>query len=68
MRLENNSRSVTLTIHDDGHGFGIASVNNAPNRGLGLRNMKERIEAEGGALRLTSSAIGTSVIATIPLH
>lgn len=68
IRLENNLRSVTLVIHDDGHGFDIDHVNNGSKRGLGLRNMQERIEAESGILQLTSSPSGTSVIATIPLN
>ncbi|SFI17540.1 two-component system, NarL family, sensor kinase [Nitrosomonas sp. Nm34] len=68
MQLENNLRDVTLVIHDNGHGFNIGHVNDDPKRGLGLRNMKERIEAESGILQLTSSSSGTSVIATIPLN
>ncbi|MDV6345350.1 cache domain-containing protein [Nitrosomonas sp. Is37] len=68
IRLENNSRCVMLAIHDDGHGFDLDHVNDDPNRGLGLRNMRERIEAENGVFQLTSSTNGTSVIATIPLH
>lgn len=68
MRLEGDSYCVTLTIHDNGHGFKVNHVNADPNRGLGLRNMKERIEAEGGKFFLTSSPSGTTIIATFSLH
>lgn len=68
MRLEGDSCYVTLKIHDNGHGFNVNHVNADPNRGLGLRNMKERIEAEGGKFFLTSSPSGTTIIATFPLH
>ena len=68
MRLEGDSDCVTLTIHDNGHGFNVNHVNADPNRGLGLRNMKERIEAEGGKFFLTSSPSGTTIIATFSLH
>lgn len=66
--LKSDAHRVTLTIHDDGHGFNVDRVKADPIRGLGLRNMKERIEAEGGEFRLTSSSNGTTAIATIPLH
>lgn len=68
MRLEGDSCYVTLKIHDNGHGFNVNHVNADPNRGLGLRNMKERIEAEGGKFFLTSSPSGTTIIATFPLN
>lgn len=68
VKLKSDARCVTLTINDDGHGFNVGRVNNEPNRGLGLRNMKARTEAEGGVFCLTSSLSGTSVMATIPIH
>lgn len=68
MQLEGNSDRVTLTIYDNGHGFTVNHVNTDPNRGLGLRNMKERVEAEGGKFFLTSSPSGTAIIATFPFH
>lgn len=66
IRLESDARRVTLSIYDDGHGFNVDRINADPNHGLGLLNMKERIEAEGGEFRLTSSSSGTAVTATIP--
>ncbi|MDQ1924551.1 cache domain-containing protein [Massilia pseudoviolaceinigra] len=58
---------VTLTIADDGAGFDAASVAIHPKRGIGLRNMMERMDAIGGQLAITSSAAGTSVQASVPL-
>ena len=57
---------VTLTIKDNGIGFDVACVAEHPKRGLGLRNMHERVEDVGGRLHLTSSSEGTRVVATLP--
>jgi two-component system NarL family sensor kinase len=39
-----------------------------PQRGIGLRNMMERLEAIGGALQITSSKAGTTVRASVDLN
>jgi two-component system NarL family sensor kinase len=65
VNLSGNAKAVTLTVADNGKGFDIASVAQNPKRGIGLRNMHERLEAVGGTLELLSSAAGTRVIATI---
>lgn len=65
VNLRINARTVTLTIADNGKGFDIQGVTQNPNRGIGLRNMHERLEAIGGTLELLSSTAGTRVIATI---
>jgi two-component system NarL family sensor kinase len=65
VNLNGNAKAVTLTVADNGKGFDIASVTQNPKRGIGLRNMHERLEAVGGTLELLSSAAGTRVIATI---
>jgi two-component system NarL family sensor kinase len=65
MRLAREGRQVHLTIADDGHGFDQVGVAIHPKRGIGLRNMMERMEAIGGELRITSSELGTTVRATI---
>ena len=36
-------------------------------RGIGLRNMLERMELIGGQLDIASSPAGTTVLATVPL-
>jgi len=58
--------NTRLIISDDGRGFDVAHVSSHPKRGIGLRNMHERMEAVRGTLQLFSSAAGTKVIATLP--
>jgi two-component system sensor histidine kinase DesK len=54
------SRSVSLTVRDDGHG-------SAPGTGgAGLRGMSERLATVGGHLELRPSSGGFGLIATVP--
>jgi two-component system, NarL family, sensor kinase len=64
--LNGSKNDITLVISDDGVGFNVAGVAQHPKRGIGLRNMHERVNAIGGVLELTSSADGTKVTATLP--
>lgn len=64
--LEGDGKTVRLTIADNGVGFDVARVAEHPKRGIGLRNMHERLRAVGGKLELVSSADGTQVVATLP--
>lgn len=68
IRLEGDRRCVTLTLCDDGSGFDVDHVDEHPKRGIGLRNMTERLEAVDGTLRLNSSSNGTTVQATVLRH
>ncbi|WP_025917198.1 cache domain-containing protein [Herminiimonas sp. CN] len=68
MRLAGDARCVTLTVCDDGVGFDVDHVDGHPKRGIGLRNMTERLEAVDGKLSLTSSPNGTTVLATVLRH
>jgi signal transduction histidine kinase len=54
---------MALTIADDGKGF---DVETAPNGGLGLMSMRERVESVGGLLEIHASASGTRLIVTVP--
>ena len=45
MVLTYGARDLTLSIADDGHGFDHAEVQQDPRRGIGLRNMRERMAA-----------------------
>jgi two-component system NarL family sensor kinase len=60
--------TVTLSVADDGHGFDPDDVARHPQRGIGLRNMLERMEALGGTLAIASSAAGTVVRASVAVH
>lgn len=64
--LSGNKAGIVLAITDDGIGFDVARIAEHPQRGIGLRNMHERVESVGGKLQLTSSPEGTQVIATLP--
>jgi len=54
---------VTLRIRDDGNGFDAEGIALHPMRGIGLRNMMERMDAIGGRFDIASSADGTVVTA-----
>lgn len=67
MTLERVGDLVSLTIADDGTGFDADGVAVHPKRGIGLRNMMERMEAIGGHFAIESSSAGTRVAASIDL-
>jgi NarL family two-component system sensor histidine kinase LiaS len=55
---------ISLEISDNGKGFDVSS---AEGNGMGLRSMRERMEALGGSLRLESTfGQGTRLIARLP--
>jgi NarL family two-component system sensor histidine kinase LiaS len=56
--------TLALRIRDNGRGFDVAQANG---RGLGLSSMRERIEALGGTLHITSAAGGTRIELRAPL-
>ncbi|HEY8741026.1 MAG TPA: histidine kinase [Candidatus Dormibacteraeota bacterium] len=63
VRLEGSLGSLFFQVEDDGRGFDMSSVE----RGAGLQNMIDRVEALGGALELVSApGEGTRVSGTIP--
>lgn len=67
--LLHDAEQLRLTVADDGRGFDLQAVQLDPRRGIGLRNMRERLEAIGGALQLRSAPDeGTVVEATMPDH
>ena len=63
--LTGANRAVTLRISDDGHGFDADSIAVHPKRGIGLRNMMERMEAIGGQFSISSSPAGTVLLAHV---
>jgi len=66
VRLQGDKTSVKLVVADNGIGFDVADIAQHPKRGIGLRNMHERVNAIGGKLEMASSATGTQVTATLP--
>ncbi|TDV24729.1 two-component system NarL family sensor kinase [Paraburkholderia caballeronis] len=67
LTLEVSSRDATLTIADNGRGFDVEETQADPRTGMGLRNMRERLEKFGGTLALGSQPGHTIVTAWVPL-
>lgn len=69
IRLSQNDTSVTLDVIDHGKGFiPKASGNAYPKCGVGIPGMKERVRRFGGTLDISSSADGTAIKASLPIH
>ena len=66
LRLLARSGAVRLTLQDDGIGFDPQALTDDPRRGIGLRNMSERLASIGGRLRILSHAGMTRVVADVP--
>lgn len=65
VRLEPHTRSVVLSVSDNGVGFDPAAVRG---RGVGLASMRERLERYGGSFSLDSRpGHGTRLVARWPL-
>lgn len=58
-------QGAVMRIEDNGRG--MPAVKGAEAKGLGLRNMAERMEQLDGTLRILSSRDGTLIEATVPL-
>jgi len=66
--LDVDAAGVRLEIGDDGQGFDAVALADDPRRGIGLRNMRERLDAIGGELTVrTRPGDGTRIIAAVPL-
>lgn len=59
--------ATRLTVRDDGSGFDVARMQLDPQRGIGLRNLRERIAALGGQFGIVSGIGGTELVASLPL-
>jgi signal transduction histidine kinase len=62
-------QSVALRITDNGHGFDLAAQAQGARggtSGVGLDSMRERVEALGGLLLVSSSPAGTRLEARVP--
>jgi two-component system NarL family sensor kinase len=65
--LRLSEHAVTLSIADNGCGFDIERVQADARRGIGLRNMRERLDALEGTLSIASQPHRTVVTAQVPL-
>ncbi|WP_434033289.1 cache domain-containing protein [Cupriavidus sp. a3] len=59
--------ATRLTVRDDGAGFDVPSMQRDPRRGIGLRNLGERIAALCGQFDIVSGTGGTELVASLPL-
>jgi two-component system NarL family sensor kinase len=58
---------VALDISDDGCGFEVDRIQLDPNRGIGLRNMRERLASIGGTFEVHAApGAGTLLLAKVP--
>ncbi|MGE8500137.1 MAG: cache domain-containing protein [Pseudomonas sp.] len=60
IRLDGQSRQVQLTIRDDGIGFNPRQADQHSG-GIGLRNIRERVEHFGGQFSIASTPNGTEL-------
>ena len=67
IRLEDADDKLELRITDDGCGFDVKTVESSKDRGIGLSNMRERVERNGGAFKLVSHPGHTVLTASFPL-
>jgi len=66
IRLGVKHEWLTLTIQDDGIGLDAIDKDTAPNDGIGLRNLAERVEHHKGRFDIKSIKIGTLITVKIP--
>ncbi len=59
-----SGRELMLLIVDNGQGFDLSR----PQQGIGLKNMKSRIEELKGNFQINSSGNGTEINIKIPIH
>ncbi len=68
LRLMCGRAGLRLKIIDDGAGFNVQAVRQDPRRGIGLRNVRERIESIGGTLRVVSRQGRTELTVNVPAN
>lgn len=65
--LDRAGASLRLAIVDDGCGFDVDGIDGSARIGIGLRNIRERLEHHGGSLAVASAPGRTELVATLPL-
>jgi signal transduction histidine kinase len=70
VRLERDSKSVRMSIEDNGHGMraqALASADSGAPLGVGIAGMRERVRQFGGKFEIRSGSTGTTVLVWIPV-
>lgn len=65
--LRFHGREARLTVRDNGRGFAVRKVQDDRAEGIGLRNMRERIEGLGGRFAIASCRFGTRISAALTI-
>ncbi len=60
-----HAKGVRLIVRDNGSGFNVNDVHKDPRRGIGLRNMRERLASIGGTLKIWSRPGETRLVADV---
>lgn len=66
MTLETKKDRIVLTVHDDGHGFDLATQD--ADRGLGLRSMRDAATEAGAKFEVESAPGSTTVRVCAPFE
>ena len=61
VKLVYHRHQISLSIKDDGKGFDLREIQTDHRSGIGLRNMRERMEGLGGTLKIYADDDGTEV-------
>ena len=67
IQLNDADERLVLRIIDDGCGFDVKNVEQSRDSGIGLTNMRERVERNGGGFQLVSEQGRTVLMASFPL-
>jgi len=70
LTLELRDRDIALRVEDNGIGFDVKGLSEAPPSlaaGIGLRTIREQTEHLGGSLQIESGSKGTRLLAVVPL-
>jgi signal transduction histidine kinase len=70
VRLERDSKTVSMSIEDNGHGMrgeALASADSGAPLGVGIAGMRERVRQFGGKFEIRSASAGTTVLVWIPV-
>lgn len=64
LRFERNGNQIVLTVTDDGRGLQAGRTTD----GIGMKNIRTRVENIGGTLRIDSSPGGTTFLITLAVE